>query len=130
MKITYKFATGEVTEVEVSEEIGTVILESRKAEHACNERHRYHTAMSTDALMYEDAEYFGTVDSPESLYVQGEETNHREFLLSQLTAVQRRRFEMLMSGMTIADIARAENASFNSVKETIEGARKKLKKYF
>ena len=31
MKVTYKFATGEVTEVEVSDEIGTVILDSRRA---------------------------------------------------------------------------------------------------
>lgn len=41
MIIKYKFATGEVTEVEVSDEIGTVILDSRREEHANNERHRY-----------------------------------------------------------------------------------------
>ena len=41
MIIKYKFSTGEVTEVEVSEEIGTVILDSRREEHASNERHRY-----------------------------------------------------------------------------------------
>ena len=40
MKIKYKFATGEATEVEVSEEIGTVILDSKRAEHAGNERKR------------------------------------------------------------------------------------------
>ena len=42
MKIKYKFATGEVTEVEVSDEIGAVITASRKAEHALEERNRYH----------------------------------------------------------------------------------------
>ena len=34
MIIKYKFATGEVTEVDVSDEIGAVITASRKAEHA------------------------------------------------------------------------------------------------
>lgn len=37
MKIKYKFATGEVTEVEVSEGIGTVILDSRRSEPASAE---------------------------------------------------------------------------------------------
>ena len=50
MIIKYKFATGEVTEVEVSDEIGTVILDSRREEHASNERHRYHTAFSLDDM--------------------------------------------------------------------------------
>lgn len=50
MIIKYKFATGEVTEVEVSDEIGTVILDSRREEHANNERHRYHTAFSLDDI--------------------------------------------------------------------------------
>ena len=53
MIIKYKFSTGEVTEVEVSEEIGTVILDSRREEHASNERHRYHTAFSLDDMDYE-----------------------------------------------------------------------------
>ena len=43
MKITYKFATGETSVVEVSDEIGEIIMESRRKEHADNERHRYHT---------------------------------------------------------------------------------------
>ena len=48
--------------------------------------------------------------------------------LSRLTPVQRRRVEKLMDGMSITDIARAEGTSFNTVKESIESARKKLKK--
>lgn len=42
MKIKYAFMDGTVTEVEVSDEIGAVIIDSRKAEHAQDERHRYH----------------------------------------------------------------------------------------
>lgn len=57
MKIKYEFANGEVTEVDVSGEIGTVILESRRAEHANNERHRYHAAFSVDDMEYDDAKF-------------------------------------------------------------------------
>ena len=56
MKIKYKFATGEVMEIEVSDEIGAVITASRKAEHALEERNRYH-CYSLDAIDYEGLEY-------------------------------------------------------------------------
>ena len=56
MKIKYAFLDGTMTEVEVSDEIGAVIIDSRKAEHAQNERHRYH-CYSYDAIDYEGEEY-------------------------------------------------------------------------
>ena len=40
MKITYKSVTGETFEVETDEKTGSIILESRRAEHANNERLR------------------------------------------------------------------------------------------
>lgn len=52
MKIKYAFLDGTVTEVEVSDEIGAVIIDSRKAEHAQDERHRYHT-LSNDDYVWE-----------------------------------------------------------------------------
>ena len=128
MIIKYKFTTGEVTEVEVSEEIGTVILDSRRKEHAGNERHRYHTAFSLDDMEYEDKDYFATDDNPEKAFMQKEFDKKRKAMLSQLTPVQRRRFELYENGMSIAEIARKEKAAFNSVKESIESAQKKLKK--
>lgn len=129
MIVEYKFITGEVTEVEVSDEIGTVILDSRRAEHANNERHRYHAAFSLDAMDYEDKDYFSSDCDPAKVLEEKESAREREDMLSQLTPVQRRRFEMFESGMKIADIARSERASFNSIKECIEAAQKKLKKF-
>ncbi len=57
MLIKYKFADGTATEVEVSDEIGAVITASRRAEHALEERNRYH-CYSLDAILYEGNEYF------------------------------------------------------------------------
>ena len=126
MIIKYKFATGEVTEVEVSDEIGTVILDSRREEHANNER--YHTAFSLDDMTYEDKDYFSVDDNPEEALMRKEAAKERKAMLSRLTPVQRRRVEKFEDGMSIAEIARSEKAAFNSVKESIESAQKKLKK--
>ena len=129
MKIKYKFATGEVTEVEVSEEIGTVILDSRRKEHADNERHRYHTVFSLDDMDFEHRDYFSADDNPEKALMEDAFSEKREEMLSQLTPVQRRRFVLYENGMTVAEIARKEKAAFNSVKESIKSARKKLRKF-
>ena len=59
MKIKYAFLDGATTEVEVSEEIGTVIIDSRKAEHAQDERQRYHCPYSYDAIDDEGEEWCG-----------------------------------------------------------------------
>lgn len=128
MKIKYKFATGEMTEVEVSEEIGTVILDSRREEHANNERHRYHTAFSLDDMNYEGRDNFSAADNPEKEYMEKEFAKKCAAMLSQLTPAQKRRFEMYRDGMSIAEIARKEKAAFNSVKESIESSQKKLQK--
>ncbi len=91
MIIKYKFSTGEVTEVEVSEEIGTVILDSRREEHASNERHRYHTAFSLDDMDYEDKDYFSAADNPERAFMEKEFAKKREAMdnniLSALKAI-------------------------------------------
>ena len=47
--------------------------------------------------------------------------------LVELTPTQLRRLLKLAEGMTIAEIARSENAAFNSVKESLETARKILR---
>ena len=73
MIIKYKFSTSEVTEVEVSEvsaEIAEVIYDSRRMEHASNERHRYRTAFSLDDMDYEDKDYFSAADNPDDVEAQ------------------------------------------------------------
>ena len=45
----YEFVTGESVNITVSAEIAEVIYDSRRMEHASNERSRYHTAFSLDS---------------------------------------------------------------------------------
>ncbi len=128
MKIRYEFANGEVTEVEVSEEVGAVIVESRKEEHAQQEKQRYH-CYSYDAIDFEGVEY-ADPKTPESLYEEDEDKKKIELALSTLTPAQRRRILMLADGMSVREIARYEGSDHKSVLESINRAKKKIKNFF
>lgn len=129
MKIKYAFLDGATTEVEVSEEIGTVIIDSRKAEHAQDERQRYHCPYSYDAIDYEGEEY-ATDETPETEHIRSERDARLYTALAALTETQRRRLLMLADGLSMREIARRENADIKTVRESIEGARKKFQKLF
>lgn len=129
MKIKYKFATGEVTEVEVSEEIGAVITVSRRAEHALEERNRRH-CYSIDAVDYEGMEYTDP-DTPESIHEKSERDKMLYAALETLTETQRRRLLMLADGLSYREIARREGVSdHKKIIKSIDGARAKIKKFF
>ena len=128
MIIKYVFVTGEKAIVEVPDDIGIVVQDSRREEHANNEKQRYHSAFSLNNAGYEGC-IFSSGGELIARLIKMEENRECEAKLSQLTPIQRRRIEMLMSGMSIADIARSEGAAFNTVKESIESAREKLKKF-
>lgn len=129
MKIKYKFADGTTTEVEVSEEIGAVIIDSRKAEHAQDERQRYHCPYSYDAIDYEGEEY-ATYDTPETEHIRSERDARLYTALAALTETQRRRLLMLADGLSMREIARRENADIKTVRESITGAKRKFQKIF
>ena len=55
MKIKYEFVDGKISEVEVTEEIGSVIIESRRLEDNLARKERYH-CYSLDAVDFEGSE--------------------------------------------------------------------------
>lgn len=128
MKINWNFATGEVSEVEVSEEIGAVILESRREESNRDKMEQRH-CYSYDAVDFEGEEY-GSEDYYECLDGSIEENARILNAFGKLTKIQQRRLLMLAKGLSIREIARIEKADFKSVRESIEGARKKFLKNF
>lgn len=127
MKIKYEFITGEVTEIEVEDSLGEVIMDSRRIESNADRKERYH-CYSLDAAEYEGSEY-GTEDTPESLFCGLENSREVYKAFRQLSEVQQRRLLMLAGGMSIREIARRENTNYKSVYESIE-AGKSLKIYF
>ena len=76
----YEFVTGESVNITVSAEIAEVIYDSRRMEHASNERSRYHTAFSLDSEDYEGTNLVSE-KTPDDLI---EELEDREHLLDCL----------------------------------------------
>ena len=125
MQITYKFADGTTSTVEVNEEIGAFIMDSRRREENDNRRHRYH-CYSLDAITYEGSEY-GRCD----LYPSEDDTDERfQKAMAQLTEVQRRRLTLRMRGWTFQRIADTEGVDLKTCRESVHAAEKKFLKYF
>ena len=129
MKIMYTFADDSTSEVEVSEEVGTAIMDSRREEANGNRRERCH-CWSIDAIDYE-GEVYGIPDFTEALFSEEGERNARvRKAFSHLTVTQQRRLIMLAAGMSEQEIARREGRDIKTIRESIDGARKKFLKYF
>lgn len=128
MKIKYEFADGTVSEVEVEESIGAVIIEDRRLEDNLSRKERYH-CYSLDAAQFEGTEYADN-ETPERKMEREMDTERIAQALDGLSEVQRRRILMLAGGMSVNEIARKEGVHHSVVSETISAARKKFKKFF
>lgn len=131
MKIKYTFANGEVTEVEVSEEIGVVIIDSRRKEENLARKERYH-CYSLDAIKYGDTDIFApsTGETPLTELVRDEDNSYIYEAFSKLSDIQQRRLLMFASGMTLREIAAEEKVHFTVVQESLNAGRKKFLKLF
>lgn len=128
MKINYTFANGETSEVEVSEEIGNVILDSRREESNLDRKERYH-CYSLDAAEFEGAEY-ADGETPETELFSQLERIHIAEVLDELSETQKRRMLLLAQGLSVREIARREGKDIKTIRQSIDGARKKFLKYF
>ena len=128
MTINYHFNNGENSEVEVNEELGAVILESRKKEENM-ERNRRRRCYSLNCMDFE-GEDFADERTPESIFMEQIDNEHILETLDKLSETQKRRLLMLASGMSLHDIARAEGTSFYAIHVSIEAARKKFIKNY
>ena len=102
MKISYTFADGATSEVEVNEEIGEFIIESRRQEENRERKERYHTEYSIDAAEFEGSD-LADGDTPETEYLRLEEETEMSrriaLALDSLTEVQKRRFLQFSAGL-------------------------------
>ena len=127
--IRYEFATGEVVQVEVANEIAEFICKSRRMEHANNERTRYHAAFSMDSDDYRCTQLIST-KTPDDYVIELEKRQHLVASIAHLSEVQRQRLLLMAEGRTIAEIARLQHAAYNSVKDSIRAAQQKIRKIF
>lgn len=131
MKIKYESVTGEVTEVEVSEEIGAVIIDSRRKEENLARKERYH-CYSLDAIKYGDNDKFAptTGETPLTELIRDEDNSYIYEAFAKLSDIQQRRLLKLAAGMSMREIAREENVDHKVIRRSIEAGRKKFLKFF
>ena len=131
MKIKYESVTGEITEVEVSEEIGAVIIDSRRKEENLARKERYH-CYSLDAIKYGDNDKFAPTigETPLTELIRDEDNSYIYEAFSKLSDIQQRRLLMFASGMTLREIATEEKVHFTVVQESLDAGRKKFLKFF
>lgn len=132
MIIKYTFADGTVSEVEVDEAIGSLIIEYRQDEENLSRKERYH-CFSVENSVYEGKE-LSTCETPEIILQQKIDKNRSEELveaaMSSLSETQRRQLLMLIGGHSLREIGRLEGVSSHSVAKSIWGARKIFLKFF
>ena len=128
MKITYKFADGTISVVEVDDELGGFITASRREEESCDRKMRYH-CYSLDHIDYEGLEY-AEKESTEDKLDKKQSAVQVQAFLDSLPEIQRRRAEMLLDGKTFREIAKAEGVKVNAINDSISLIRKKCKTFF
>lgn len=132
MIIKYAFADGTVSEVEVDEAIGSLIIEYRQAEENLSRKEHYH-CFSVESSIYEGKE-LSTGETPEIILQRKNDKSRNEILIDQamskLTETQRRRLIMVIKGYSMRKIARLEGVGTNSVAKSICGARKYFLNFF
>ena len=128
MKIKYTFANGDVSEVEVSEDVGSIIVDSRRKEDNLDRKERYH-CYSYDAIDYEGEEY-ADPDTPDSLLERDELSKRVQSAMSHLSEIQVRRLTLFAEGLSIREIARMEGVDHKAVCKSIESAKKVFAKNY
>ena len=117
MKIKYTFLDDTVSEVEVSDEIGTVIMDSRREELNAQKRERKH-CWAIEANIYEGPEY-GKEDDYEWLFADEKRAAAIREEFSRLNDTQKMRVMMLFRGMSINEIARQEGKDPTTIHDAV-----------
>ncbi len=127
MKITYEFVTGEVSEVEVDERLGGMLLDlDRQQENNDQKETRRH--FSLDGMDYE-GELFASAEDTEREAVRREDMARLYSAMEALSPSQRELVEKVyFEERKITDIAREEGVDKSAVSHRLERIHKKLKK--
>ena len=128
MKITYKFVTGEVAEVEVSEEIGAVIVDLDRLEYNNNHKEtRRH--YSLEGKVYEGMDY--AVEDPglEALFAGPTDEERLHAAIRQLSPDQKEMVRAIyFENMSVNDYAARMGVTQSAISHRLQTVKKKLKK--
>ena len=127
MKITYEFCNGERDTVEVDEELGEFLMESRRLEENLERKERYHCCPLFDDndKEIELADWRQPIDAIE----ENELRDELREMLKMLTETQRKRLLLFAGGMSLREIARQEGCDHKAVLKSITQVHARLKNH-
>jgi len=127
MKISYEFVTGEISEVEVDEHLGGMLLDLDRQQYN-NDQKETRRHVSLDGMDYE-GEVFASAEDTEGTAERREDMARLFSAMKELSPAQRELVEKVyFEERKITDIAREEGVSKQSVHERVGRALKNLKK--
>ena len=127
MKITYEFVTGEVSEAEVDERLGGMLLDLDRQQYN-NDKKETRRHVSLDGMDYE-GELFVSAEDTEGEAERREDMARLYSAMEALSPSQRELVEKVyFEERKITDIAREEGVDKSAVSHRLERIHKKLKK--
>ena len=128
MKITYKFVTGEVTEVEVSEEIGAVIIDLDRLDYNTDQKEtRRH--YSLEGKVYEGMDYAAEDSGLEALFAGPTDEERLHAAIRQLSPDQQEMVRAIFfENVSVNDYAARMGVTQSAISHRLQTVKKKLKK--
>lgn len=129
MKITYEFVTGEISEVEVDESLGGMLLDLDRQQYN-NDQKEARRHVSLDGMDYE-GELFASAEDTEGEAERREDMARLYSAMEALSPSQRELVKKVyFEERKIMDIAREEGVSHVAVRDRLERIYKKIKNNF
>lgn len=114
--------------VEVTEEVAEFLREDERVTGNADRRERDHCEFHIDATDYE-GEAFCYHETPEQILLRKERNMALWKAMEVLSDTQFRRLILYADGMSFRDIAALEGKDFSSIAESINAAKKKVRKF-
>lgn len=128
MKVRYVFANGEISEIEVDESLGELLVDFDRQEYN-NDHKETRRHISLDGMEYE-GELFASAADPVSEVLEREELARLRRAMETLTPKQRALvLKIYFNKESIATVARAEGVDESSIRERLRWIYKKLKNF-
>lgn len=129
MKITYEFVTGEISEVEVDERLGGMLLDLDRQQYN-NEQKETRRHVSLNGMDYE-GELFASAEDTEKTVEYRDEMTRLYSAMEALSPSQRELVKKVyFEERKITDIAREERVSEAAIRNRLKKIYPRLKKFF
>lgn len=127
MKIRYEFVNGEVSEIEVDESLGELLIDFDRQQYN-NDHKETRRHISLDGMDYE-GELFASAEDTERELLRREDTARLTEAMKALSPSQRELvLKVYFNGRSLVSIAAEEGVDKSAISHRLERIHKKLKK--